>query len=203
MKSHQPGLRVARTSLFINAHVTYQGETQGPGDCQTGYTLQRTWLATDPLLKQEVLLFVPKKAQTKAQLRQAWVDHAQSISRLKHPKLAEVLEVGEHDGWTFMSCMRGKTQTLAERLATGTAPTPVEAAIWMADVIDGLAYVHEAGKAHYDLGLHNILIDGAGRASLAGIGTDARFTSPFIHFPKYFSASTFASAGLISPVTTK
>jgi non-specific serine/threonine protein kinase len=132
-----------------------------------------TWLATDPLLKQEVLLFVPKKAQTKAQLRQAWVDHAQSISRLKHPKLAEVLEVGEHDGWTFMSCMRGKTQTLAERLATGTAPTPVEAAIWMADVIDGLAYVHEAGKAHYDLGLHNILIDGAGRASLAGIGTGA------------------------------
>ena len=132
-----------------------------------------TWLATDPLLKQEVLLFVPKKAQTKAQLRQAWVDHAQSISRLKHPKLAEVMEVGEHDGWTFMSCMRGKTQTLAERLATGTAPTPVEAAIWRAVVIDGLAYVHEAGKAHYDLGLHNILIDGAGRASLAGIGTGA------------------------------
>lgn len=132
-----------------------------------------TWLATDPLLKQDVLLFVPKKAQTKAQLRQAWVDHAQSISRLKHPKLAEVLEVGEHDGWTFMSCMRGKTQTLTERMASGTAPTPVEAAVWMADVIDGLAYVHEAGKAHYDLGLHNILIDSAGRASLAGIGTGA------------------------------
>jgi len=27
--------------------VTYLGETQGSGDCQTGYILQRTWLATD------------------------------------------------------------------------------------------------------------------------------------------------------------
>jgi len=27
--------------------VTYQGQTQGPGDCVSGYTLQRTWLATD------------------------------------------------------------------------------------------------------------------------------------------------------------
>lgn len=27
--------------------VAYQGETQGPGDCTTGYTLTRTWHATD------------------------------------------------------------------------------------------------------------------------------------------------------------
>ncbi|MCC6461154.1 MAG: HYR domain-containing protein [Saprospiraceae bacterium] len=29
------------------ATVTYQGQTQGPGDCNSGYTITRTWLAVD------------------------------------------------------------------------------------------------------------------------------------------------------------
>ncbi len=129
-----------------------------------------TWLATDPLLKQDVLLFVPRTAPTKPKLRDAWIEYTQSVSRLKHPRLAEILEVGEHDGWPFMTCLRGKTQTLTERLASGSPPTPVEAAVWVADVLDGLAYAHEAGRAHHDLGLHNILIDNAGHAYVAGTG---------------------------------
>ncbi len=129
-----------------------------------------TWLAHDPRLDQDVLLFVPRTAPTKAHLKEAWIEHAQHASRLKHPNLAPILEVGEHDGWPYMSCARGKTKTLAERLSTGTAPTPVEVATWMSDLVDGLAYAHEAGIAHYDLGLHNVLIDSAGRATLAGLG---------------------------------
>lgn len=129
-----------------------------------------TWLAHDPRLQQDVLLFVPRTAPSKPKLKEAWIEHAQHASRLKHPNLAEILEVGEHDGWPYLSCPRGKTKTLVERLATGTAPTPVEAATWMSDIIDGLAYAHEAGIAHYDLGLHNVLVDSAGRASLAGLG---------------------------------
>ncbi|MDE2592800.1 MAG: HDOD domain-containing protein [Burkholderiales bacterium] len=129
-----------------------------------------TWLARDPRLEQDVLLFVPRTAPVKSHLKDAWMEHAQHVSRLKHPNLAPILEVGEHDGWPYMSCARGKTKTLAERLSSGTAPTPVEVATWMRDLIDGLAYAHEAGIAHYDLGLHNVLIDSAGRASLAGLG---------------------------------
>ena len=129
-----------------------------------------TWLASDPSLKHDVLLFVPRVAPTKVVIRTAWSQNTQAASRLKHPRLAEVVEMGQHDGWPYISCLRGKTQTLAERLATGQAPTPLEAAIWIQDVLDGLAYVHEAGLAHYDLGLHNVLIDHTGHASLAGIG---------------------------------
>ncbi|HET8694662.1 MAG TPA: HDOD domain-containing protein [Aquabacterium sp.] len=132
--------------------------------------MSSTWLAHDPLLKQDVLLIVPRTAPKNVKQREAWVEYAQSGSRLKHPHLTEVLEVGEHDGWPFMSCLRGKSQTLSERLASGPAPNPVETAVWVADVLDGLAYAHEAGRAHYDLGLHNVLIDGSGRASLAGLG---------------------------------
>lgn len=130
-----------------------------------------TWLANDPRLKQDVLLFVPRTAPTKPKLKEAWIEYAQLVARLKHPCLSEPLEVGEHDGWPFVACVRGKTQTLSERLATGPAPTPVETAHWMADVIDGLAYAHEAGMVHYDLGLHNVLVDPSGHASLAGFGT--------------------------------
>ncbi|HET8871899.1 MAG TPA: HDOD domain-containing protein [Aquabacterium sp.] len=132
--------------------------------------MSSTWLAHDPLLKQDILIFVPRNAPTKQKQREAWIEYTQSVSRLKHPHLAEVLEVGEHDGWPFMSCLRGKTQTLAERLSSGSAPTPVETAVWIADVLDGLAYAHDAGRAHHDLGLHNVLIDNSGRATVAGLG---------------------------------
>ena len=34
-----------------------------------------TWLAVDPLLKQEVLLFVPRTAPARQKLREAWVEY--------------------------------------------------------------------------------------------------------------------------------
>ncbi|MGE5453368.1 MAG: serine/threonine protein kinase [Acidobacteriota bacterium] len=129
-----------------------------------------TWLAHDARLGQDVLLFVPRTAPVKPKLKDAWIEHAQHVARLKHPGLADILEVGEHDGWPYISCPRGKTKTLAERLANGPAPNPVEVATWMCDVIEGVAYAHEAGVAHYDLGLHNVLIDTTGRACVAGLG---------------------------------
>lgn len=129
-----------------------------------------TWRALDPRLEQEVVLCVPRVQPKTAQELDTWNQDVQASTRLKHPRLVDVLEISIQDGWPFISCQRGASVSLTERLAAGPAPTAAEVVNWMVDVLDGLAYAHEAGVAHRDLGLHNLLIDAAGRVSVAGMG---------------------------------
>lgn len=129
-----------------------------------------TWRAHDPRLQQEVMLCVARAQPKPPQDLENWHQDVQAASRLKHPRLVDVLEISLQDGWPFVSAQRGKSVSLTERLAAGPDPTVAEAVGWMVDVLDGLAYAHEAGVAHRDLGLHNVLIDQNGRASVVGLG---------------------------------
>lgn len=136
------------------------------------------WLAGDPNLQQEVLLCVPRAQPAHSKERDDWTQDVLSAARLKHPRLAEVLEVGVHEGWPFLSCSRQGGQTLHERLQAGPPPTPLEAASWLCDVLEGLAYAHDAGVAHHDIGLHTVLLDKAGHAALAGLGAGLPVQAP-------------------------
>lgn len=129
-----------------------------------------TWRAMDPSLQQEVVLCVPRAQPRLPQELETWHQGVQAGSRLKHPRLADVFEISIQDGWPFVSAHRGTAVSLGERLTTGPQPALVEMVGWMVDVLEGVAYAHEAGVAHRDLGLHNVLIDTHGRASVAGLG---------------------------------
>jgi HD-like signal output (HDOD) protein len=128
-----------------------------------------TWLALDPRLQQEVLLCVPRAQPQNDKERDAWTQEVQAGARLKHPCLAEVLEISSHDGWPFVSYARGQSVTLAERLSAGSPPSPLEVITMVCDILEGVAYAHEGGVAHQDIGLHNLLVDKAGRARVAGL----------------------------------
>lgn len=128
-----------------------------------------TWLAFDPRQQQEVMLCVPRAQPSNASERDAWTQEVLGAARLKHPRLADMLETGSHEAWPFVSYMRGQTQTLAERVGVAPGLTPVDVASIVCDVLEGLAYAHEAGTAHQDIGLHNIFIDKAGRAQVAAM----------------------------------
>lgn len=129
-----------------------------------------TWLAWDPRAQQDMLLCVPRAQPVNQGERDEWTQDVLSAARLKHPRLTEVLEVGSHDGWPFLTAPREGGQTLAERLQSNPPPTPLEVANWACELLEGLAYAHEAGVAHQDIGLHTVFIDKAGHASLAGLG---------------------------------
>jgi eukaryotic-like serine/threonine-protein kinase len=129
------------------------------------------WLAFDPRQQQEVLLVVPRSAPAQTAEREAWVQEVQAGSRLQHPRLAEVMEVSLLDTWPFASVARDGRVTLLERLAQSGALTAQEVASIACDVLEGLAYAHEAGRAHHDIALHHILLDKSGRATLAGLGS--------------------------------
>ncbi len=125
------------------------------------------WLAHDPQRDAELHLLMPR--QQPADL-EAWLRHARHAARLQHPQLAEVLEVGVEDRWPFVATARGQGVTLEEHLATGDAPGPQQAAQWLGELLQGLAFLHEGGALHGDIGLHTVLIDPQGRALLLPLG---------------------------------
>jgi len=129
-----------------------------------------TWLAFDGSLKSDVLLCVPRAQPANATERDNWTQDVLLASRLKHPRLHEMVDMGVHEGWPFTVHERGNFMTLAERLQPGQGGLNLsEAVTVVVDLLDGLAYAHEAGVAHRDLALHNILIDASGHAKLIGL----------------------------------
>lgn len=132
------------------------------------------WVVLDSHLQQESTLCVPRVQPLSEAERDVWMQDVQLGARLKHPHLAQVLEVGVHEGWPFVILERGDLLTLGERLAEGAPLTAQEAAGIVVDVLDGLAYAHEAGLVHQDIGLHSVLLDRSGRARLAALGVGLR-----------------------------
>lgn len=129
-----------------------------------------TWLAFDPNVSAEVLLCVPRVQPANGEALDHWTQDAVAASRLRHPRLSLVLDVGIHEGWPFVVHERGASVTLAERLhAHAKQPTVLEHVQWVLDVLDALAYAHEAGVSHRDVALHNVLIDTSGHTQLVAL----------------------------------
>jgi HD-like signal output (HDOD) protein len=138
----------------------------------------QVWVVLDSHLQHEAVLCVPRVQPLNEAERELWMQEVQLGARLKHPHLAQVLEIGVHEGWPFVILARGDWLTLGERLAEGAPLTAQEAAGIVVDVLDGLAYAHEAGLVHHDIGLHSVLLDHSGRASLAALGVGLRAGVP-------------------------
>ncbi len=120
------------------------------------------WLALDRRAGVEMMLTLPREAPADAAALARWLDRARHAARLDHPNLARVVEIGVHDHWPFVAVERGARLTLQEWLAAHAHPLPVDAAGWLCDALQGLAFAHEAGAAHGDPQLHHVLVNERG-----------------------------------------
>ena len=127
------------------------------------------WLVSDPRVGQELVLALPRVQPADAVGLQRWLDAARKASRIDHPGLAHVVEVGEHDRWPYVAYDRGTAVTLAERLSRKGLP-PAELVPWAVQVLAGLAFAHEAGVAHHDLQTSMLLLAESGSCRLIGLG---------------------------------
>lgn len=127
------------------------------------------WRVFDPRLGQELLLCMPREKPNSAPALEHWLRMAQGGERVQHPNLAPVFEIGQVESWPYVAYERALGETLDERLSRQAAPLPVDAAAWMAQLLEGLAFAHEAGHAHRDIQAASVLIDAADKVRLMGI----------------------------------
>jgi non-specific serine/threonine protein kinase len=127
------------------------------------------WLAFDPRGERELMLTLPRVQPAGPVALENWLRDARFAARLDHPNLARPVEVGVQDQWPFVAVDRALGVTLGEWLAQHPNPTAVDAAGWGCDLLQGLAFAHEAGVAHRDPQLHAILIDDRGTVRLMAL----------------------------------
>ncbi len=128
------------------------------------------WLADDARSGAEVMLTLPREQPQDPAALARWLERARHAARLEHPNLAPVEEIGVSDHWPYVAVARNAGVTLAEWYAAHPPPPTVEIGGWLCDALLGLAYAHEAGAAHGDVQLQNLLIDERGRVRVMALG---------------------------------
>jgi non-specific serine/threonine protein kinase len=140
--------------------------------------LTMVWLATDTRTGGESMLSMPRLAPTGASSVGNWLLTARRAARLDHPNIIKVAECGVHEHWPFVAVDRRAGVTLEEWLAQHPPPSVDDASAWLAGVLRGLAFAHDAGIAHLDVQLQNIVINERGQASVMGLAVAIVETPP-------------------------
>ena len=82
---------------------------------------------------------------------------AQAVSRLSHPHICTLHDVGEQDGVAFLVMEYLEGETLAERLETG--PLPLDQALrYGVQIAEALSVAHRQGVIHRDLKPGNVMV---------------------------------------------
>lgn len=127
------------------------------------------WLVFDPRNGQDLLLAMPREKPASAQALVQWKRTADAGARISHPNLAHVVEQGEVELWPYLAYDRALGETLEERLRRQPTPLPLDVAAWVCQLLEGLAYAHEAGHVHRDLQLAHVLINATDQIRLLGL----------------------------------
>ncbi len=92
-----------------------------------------------------------------AELRERFEREARAISRLNHPNICTLFDVGEHDGIHFLVMEYIEGETLARRLDRGALPLGEVLRIG-GELAGALAAAHRRGIVHRDLKPANVML---------------------------------------------
>jgi non-specific serine/threonine protein kinase len=120
----------------------------------------------------ECFLVLPRQQPADAEAAEHWAQAVRRASRLEHPALAAVLDIGFWQGWPYVLYEATGSQTLAERLQDAALTAPQAAAL-LGQALQGLAFAHEGGVAHRDLQPYMLLLGEHDAASLMGFEVGA------------------------------
>ncbi|MEZ5283720.1 MAG: serine/threonine-protein kinase [Vicinamibacterales bacterium] len=94
---------------------------------------------------------------------------ARAASRLSHPNVLAVHDVGTVDGSPYLVCELIDGVTLRQRILRG--PLPLDRALDLAiQIAGGLTAAHEAGLVHRDLKPDNVMVTAGGHAKIVDFG---------------------------------
>ena len=130
------------------------------------------WLVHDPRKGRPLMIVLPRVQPVDAQALENWQLATRQAARLDHPNLAAIVESGVQDGWPWVAHDPGAAQTLADRIP-GTGMAGSEVAALGVQLLQGLAFAHEAGLVHHDVQPYLLLLPDGGQSQLAGLAVAA------------------------------
>ena len=118
--------------------------------------------ARDTRLDREVAIKVlPSALASDASLKQRLEREAKAISKLSHPHICALHDIGHQDGIDFLVMEFLEGETLEHRLVRGPLP-PDQTLRYAAQIADALAKAHKLGITHRDLKPANVMLTKSG-----------------------------------------
>ena len=126
--------------------------------------------AADLKLGRDIALkFLPAGSDADRHARSRLIKEAQAASRLNHPGIATVYEVGESEEAPFIAMEFVSGESLREILQRG--PLPASQVLELArQMADALQEAHKAGVLHRDIKPANVLLDTKARVKILDFG---------------------------------
>ena len=118
--------------------------------------------ARDTRLDREVAVKVlPANLSKDASLKQRLEREAKAISKLSHPHICTLHDIGHQDGVDFLVMEYLEGETLEQRLMKGPLP-PEQTLRYAAQIADALSKAHKLGITHRDLKPANVMLTKSG-----------------------------------------
>jgi len=141
------------------------GTKLGPYEIQSALGaggMGEVYRARDTRLERDVAVKVlPANLSSDPSLRQRLEREAKAVSKLSHPHICTLHDVGHQDGVDFLVMELVEGETLEHRLMKG--PLPPEQTIRIAmQIADALARAHKLGIVHRDLKPANVMLTKTG-----------------------------------------
>jgi eukaryotic-like serine/threonine-protein kinase len=152
--------------------------------------------ARDTRLERTVAIKVlPASLAENAQARERFEREARAVSKLNHPNICTLFDVGDEGPTHFLVMEYLEGETLAQRIERGVLP--LEAALKVGEQIaDALAKAHRAGIIHRDLKPSNVFLTKQGAKILDfGLAKDRASITPEIEATQGGSSATLADTG--------
>ena len=165
------------------------------------------WKAFDRHLNRLVAIKVPNS--NKHSTADHFLREARAASRLNHPNIVRILEVGQEQGTCFLLSELIDGVTLADRLECKQL-TIDESVDLLIEIASAMEYAHSMGIVHRDLKPHNVLIGNDGAIKIVDFGlakdwndNDATLTrtGSIVGTPAYMSPEQ-ADGGECKPKST-
>jgi len=121
------------------------------------------------LQRDTALKVLPAQVAADPEARKRLVNEARAASRLNHPNIATIYEVGEAEGAPFIAMELVSGESLKNVLQRGPLP-PAQLLDVARQIAEGLHEAHQAGVLHRDIKPGNMMLDSKGRVKILDFG---------------------------------
>lgn len=164
---------------MLNTQNKTESQTEQIGRFEIIQSLGRgaqgeVFLAHDPQLDRKVA--IKTLLASSASDLDSLLQEARMVSKLQHPHIVTLFDVGEHEQVPYLVYAYVPGQTLAQQIKKESTLPLSMAAQMVCSILDAIQYAHEQKILHLDLKPSNIMVSSSGQALVMDFGIAQTFT---------------------------